>query len=392
MTTTQATAAIDLEQTARPFIDSDSHVEEHEDVFRYLDAEYAHRRPYIVDVPGLVSWQPERDRLWLIDGEIRPKLFGRNPSCYGTPNSTEFARRKPVTPSVQGIEDVDEYIECMSSIGLDTTVIYTTLFLHPVTRDPHFEAALMRAWNTWMAERCGQRPDKLRFGALIPLSNPPAAAAEVRRAAEIGATSIMVAPAAGYALLHDRRFDPVYEALSDTGLPLCVHVSWGHQGVNDTLDSVAASLVLNFEMSMMFGLFSFLAGGILDRFPDLKVAFLEAGAVWLPTMLDRLEKWRPTPTAEPWPARKAPMEYIRDHQLFFTVEGDEANLGEFVNLVGEDRILGSADFPHVHYAGGKLGSTFSDLRDHPDLTPEQKRLILGRNAEKFYGLAVASGD
>lgn len=386
MTTVQKATIVAPEGQVRPslFVDSDSHIEEHEGVFDYLDEEFAHRRPVVVDIPGVVKHRPSRDKVWLIDGEMRPKLFGRNPSCYATPPTSQFAKQKPVSVAVQGITDVDEYVASMDTIALDVTVVYPTLFLHPVTSDPRFENALLRSWNTYMAETCSKRPDRLKFGALVPMLDPVAAAAEVRRAKDLGASSVMVLPVVGSTFLHDRRFDVVYESLIDNGLPLAVHVGWAHRGINDNCDSLAAAMVLNFELSMCMGLFSFLAGGILDRYPELTVGFFEAGATWLPTIMDRIEKWRPTPTAEMWPAARSPQEYIRDCDVFFTVEGDEGDLPGFVQLVGEHRILGSGDFPHVHYAGAQLGRTLDHLRNHPSLSNHQKELLLGLNAKGFY--------
>jgi uncharacterized protein len=376
----------DEQLVLKPFIDSDSHIEEHDGVFDYLDKEYQHRRPAIINIDGLVKHRPTRNRVWLIDGEIRPKLFGNNPSCYATPPTSDFAKQKPVSVSVQGLMNPDEYVDCLKNIDLDVAVIYPTLFLHPLTQDPLFEAALMRSYNTYMAKQYGQHPTRIKWGALIPLNAPMEAVAEIKRVKALGASSIMVLPAAGTLLLHDRMFDPIYAEMVKQNIPLAIHVGYAHQGINNSCQEVAAALVLNFEMSMMFGLFSVLAGGILDRFPELKIGFLEAGAVWLPTFLDRADKWRLTPTAEVWPAKKAPLEYIRDHEVYFTIEGDEDNLLDFIKLVGANRIIGSADFPHVHYEGGKLGETFSSIKDRSDLTIAEKQLILSKNAQQFYNI------
>lgn len=368
------------------FIDSDSHIEDHEGIFDYLDKEYAHRKPTVIDIGGLVTHRPTRNKVWLIDGEIRPKLFGYNPSCFATPPTSDFAKQKPISMEVQGLMNTEKYIKGMESMGLDITVIYSTLFLHPLTSDPLFEAALMRSYNSYMAEKCGEHPDRLKWGALIPMGSISHAVSEIKRVKALGATSIMVLPVAGNVFLHEKRFDPIYEEMIKQDLPLCVHVGYGHAGVNQSCDSIAAALILNFEMSMTMGMFSFLAGGILDRFPGLKVAFLEAGAVWLPALVNRLEKWRPTPTAEVWPAKKSAMEYIQEHNLYFTVEGDEDNLVDFINLVGVDRVLGSGDFPHVHYAGGKMAETFIDIKENQNISSADKVKILGKNAQKFYNI------
>lgn len=368
------------------YIDADSHLEEPDETFNYLDKAFAHRRPRIIDIGDAVAHRPTRNHVWLIDGEIRPKLFGRGPSCFATPPTTEFAKLKPVSPDVQSLQDIDGLLAAMDGVPLDRTIVYTTLFLHPVTADPQFEAALMASWNSYLHERCARADGRLGYGALIPTLDPHLGAREIRRAKELGAVSAMLLPAAGPKLWHYPEFDVLWEAAVDVGMPIAMHVGYSHAGIQASCDSIAAALVLNFELSMNFGMFSFLAGGILDRFPDLKVAFLEAGAVWLPAMLDRLNKWRETPTAEVWPARKAPEEYLRGGQLYFTVEGDEPNLAEFVEFVGAEQILGSADFPHVHYAGGRLGEGFTLLRDHEALDDATKEAILGGNAMRYYGL------
>ena len=272
----------------------------------------------------------------------------------------------------------------MHEIGLDVSVLYPTLMLHPLTRDPGYEAALCRAYNTFMAERCGRRSESIKWAAVIPMREPLEAVKEIRRAKSLGAATCMVLSTVGNVPLHDRRFDVVYDTMCAEGMPMSIHVGWPLDSLNDTLTSVPASLILHFEAGMLHGMFSVLAGGILDRFPNLKVAFIEAGTVWLPTFLDRAEKWRKTPTAEVWLAEKSPLEYLKNNQIFFTVEGDESKLKEFVDLVGVDRILGAADFPHIHYEGGKMSETFKHLITHEDFNNDDKVKILGKNSLNFY--------
>ena len=374
----------ELYSIARPFIDSDSHMEECYDTFKFIDKAYEHRRPTIIDIEGVIKHRPARNQTWLVDGEMRPKLMGANPSCYASPPTTEYGRSKPVPVEVQGLLDPEAYVESMKTIGLDVAVIYPTLMLHPLTRDPGFEAALCRAYNSFMAEQCGMRPDQIKWAAVIPMRDPQEAVKEIKRAKSLGAVTCMVLSTVGNVPLHDRRFDIVYETMCLEGMPMSVHVGWPLDNLNDTLTTIPECLILHFEAGMLHGMFSIFAGGILDRFPQLKVAFIEAGTVWLPTLIDRVEKWRKTPTAEVWLAEKSPLDYLKDNNVFFTVEGDEADLRKFTNLVGVDRILGAADFPHVHYEGGNLSETFHDLVTHKDFSNEEKIKFLGKNSLNFY--------
>ena len=71
---------------ARPngqiIIDADSHVEEADDVWNHLDPAYAHRRPVIVQHPGLPGPYAQ-DAYWLIDGQMFPRPYGYGPLIYG---------------------------------------------------------------------------------------------------------------------------------------------------------------------------------------------------------------------------------------------------------------------------------------------------------------------
>lgn len=368
-------------------IDADSHIEDHDGIFAYLDEKYMHRRPRVVDIGDMVAHRPTRNRAWIIDGEMRPKMQGYNSSCHASPPTSDYAKLKPVSFGVQTLTDVPAYLDALDSVGLDISVLFSTLFLQPLTKDPFFEAALVSAYNSYMAEQCGKAPDRLKWGGLVPVRLPHLALAEAKRLKALGASSCMMLPTAGNVLLHDQRFDPLYAFFEEQQLPLCIHVGWAHDGVQESCDFPAASFILNFELAMVMGFFSFLGGGILDRFPALKVAFMEGGIGWYPAALSRMEHWQETPAAEPWKAQKRASDYLRENQVYFTVEGDEPDLPEFIRFAGEDRILGSADFPHVHYAGGRLSESFDEIRSRTDLSDAVKAKILSGNSQRFYGFA-----
>jgi len=377
----------DLPDLSRvPSIDADSHIEEHEGIFDYLDKAFEHRRPRIVDIGDMIKHRPTRNKAWIIDGEMRPKMQGYNSSCHASPPTSDYGKLKPVSIGIQTLSDVPAYLAALDSINLDISVLYPTLFLQPLSRDPFFEAALVGAYNSYMAEQCGKAPDRLKWGGMLPVRLPEMALAEVKRIKALGASSCMMLPTAGNVLLHDRRFDPVYAYLEEQQLPLCIHVGWSHDGIQDSCAEPPTSFILNFEMSMMMGFYSIIGGGVLDRFPRLKVAFLEAGIGWYPAILSRMDHWAETPAAEVWLSQKKPSNYLRENQVYFTVEGDEDDLPSFVQFAGEDRIIGSADFPHVHYSGGRLSKAFDEIKTRGDLTATVKEKILGRNSIAFYGL------
>ena len=68
-----------------------------------------------------------------------------------TPLTSSYAQSKPFTVGSQGLTDVKARLKDLDSFGVDVQVIYPTLFLANVTDDLAFEAALMRAYNSYLA-------------------------------------------------------------------------------------------------------------------------------------------------------------------------------------------------------------------------------------------------
>ncbi len=367
-------------------VDADSHVEEHPVIWERLDKKYANRKPLAIEVGDAIQGRPERNVVWLIDGRICPKLMGHGATCHGSPPLSEFAKRKPVTIESQAMTDPTARLRDLDSAGIDVTTLFPTLFLEPITDDLPYEAALMRAYNDYMAEACEPYRSRLKWVAPVPLREVNLAINEMKRTQEKGAVAVMVLATAGGRLLHDSVLDPFWAEAETSRIPICVHVGWPHPGLLHSCNGTATSMLVAFELSMPIALFSFLGGGILDRFPKLKVAFVEGALQWYPIAIERMEHWRSTPTAAPWPTKNGPQYYLRERDVYFTCEGNEHRLAEFVEIFGQDRLMASADFPHVHYDSSKLSTSFDALACRDDLADTVKERLMGTNAVRFFQL------
>lgn len=373
-------------------IDCDSHVQEGSGSWEmYLDPAYADRRPVLIDNPH-VPGRPQRNKTWYFDGQLVPKNQGRAGVVMSTPVEMEFAKNKPVPPAVQACTDPVARAEASLAAGIRRTVLFTTLFLQAFTDDVGYEAALMRSWNRWMSEMRSAAPDTIAFGALIPVRDPDLAAAEVRMARQLDAATVMILPAAGDMLLHDPRMDRFWAACVETDMPVCIHIGWPQPWVTNTCASPSAVFLGAFDTSMWWAYLSVLTGGILERFPNLRVSFLENDSRIFEVFLARAEHWYPTSAASPWPNRVSPTEAMRNHQVYFSFEGDYALLPRFCELVGDDRVMIALDFPHTHYGVHSLSASFDFVRNHQHLSPEQKRLLLRDNPLRFYGWKDFDGD
>ena len=180
------------------------------------------------------------------------------------------------------------------------------------------------------------------------------------------------------------EFDPVLRRSGALDLSCVCHPGWSHPGLTASCRGTYAALLIGFSLPPLLGFFSLVGGGVLDRHPELRVAFY-GRADWLPYYVQRMDRYwiahqqidtsdLPGAAAERIPARRA--------YLFFTCEGDEALLPRVIEMLGEDQIMLSADMPHVE----ARENSFQEVREREDLTDSVKAKIVGGNAVRFLGL------
>jgi hypothetical protein len=369
-------------------IDADSHVYEVEETWNYLPKKYQNRRPLPITIkPEDAPYMGVDNTFWMVDGKSVQWTWGKGTVQIGCPLTSTHANLKVFSIGSQSLRDVEQRVRDLDKAGVDLQVIYPTLFLVPLSEDDAFETALMYSYNSWINERCSKRPDRLRWAALLPLREPEEAVREIRRVKEMGAVSLCTYGTVGEKMLHAREFDPVWQAASDSGLPVCVHVGWSYPPLRQMCDEHVSSLNLSFTLPVMFGFLSFLGGGILDRFPALRVAFLEAGAGWMPWFLDRIDHYhgvsnffRKSFGMEVLPSQR-PKTY-RD-RVFVTCEADEMLLPQVIQYLGEDNIMVSEDMPHFEERAGSV----QELARREDVTEAVKKKILLDNPKRFYNLS-----
>ena len=367
----------------KPVIDVDSHVEEPQEAWSYLDEKYAGRRPFPImtkDIPALGGI----NAFWYIDGTVYPKPVGRGNLVYGTPTEMRFAQQKTFSIGSQTMTDIDARLQDMDTAGIDVQVIFSTVFLQPVSEDILFEAALMRSYNTWMGKRCGQKPDRLKWGAIVPLRDPRLAIEELHHARQLGAVMVGIFGTVGEMMLHDLYLDPFFTEVERLGMPISVHAGWSHPGIMRSMDDVTGCRAVSFMLPVMMGFYSFLAAGILERHPGLKVAFMEIGAQWVPYMVQRIDHYHHADTALglPVPIRRPVRETLRECQVYFTPEAEEIFLPQVAEYSGEDRLLFEGDMPHAEAREGAK----EELLGRADLSQELKWKILSDNGRRFLGL------
>ena len=371
------------------YIDADGHVEENPSTFsdKYLEPAFRADRPRVVSMEGLVYWS--------IDEQLFPRRVGRGCNNLGTPTSFDgrpaiHTLGKPESVGCMELTDLPARLGIMDEEEIAVQVLYSTLFLaYPLSSNPAYVSALCSSYNRWLGDVLAHH-ERLKWAAVVNLDQAETAVAQLRQAKRLGAVAIMVLGTAGDRLLDNPAFFPFYEALCEEKLPLAVHVGWACPSINNLYDHIYPSGVVAFHFPVLMAFAALISGGILDRFPSLRAVFLEAGSMWIPYMIDRLNHRfqnqgkalvKFLPQTKPLQQRPV-LDYMKSGNLYFSAELEDFLLPQVLNLVGETQVVMGTDMPH----GDRERFAARELQDRSDLSASAKAQILERNPARLYGI------
>src|SRR5262245_10948610 len=334
----------------------------------------------VIDADGHVTESTEQVAKYLDDP------YRRRPLGFPFYPSDGWDRRLLGTLGELGA-DAETWLRAMDKGGVETAVLYPTLGLFmSFLKDRQWAAALCRAYNTFLHEEFVTANPRLKAVALLPVQDPDACAGELRRAVrDLGLSGAMLA-ADGSHLLGDARFLPLYEEAERLGVMLGIHASGsslGGAGV-DMFPRFIQAHTCSHPFGQMRQITSIIFEGIPERFPSLRIAFLEAGCGWAPYWMERMdEEFAKRGRAEAPTLKKKPSEYVRSGNIYFSCEADEWLMPQALALVGEDQVVYASDFPHWD---NSYPGSIDEIRNRGDITDAQKRKILADNCRRLYGL------
>jgi uncharacterized protein len=288
--------------------------------------------------------------------------------------------------------DAVSQLEAMDMEGLDLAVLFRTSPLHcDDSFEPDYANDLCKAWNDWIADFCKENPRRLKASALITLHDVDLAVEEVRRVVtQRGATAVSLCPEpVNGKRIHDRYYDPLWREISQLGVALCFHPParpkqdqvankfFGHPNAN------IVALALRNPVELILAVSSFCAGGVLEKFPKLRVAFLEGNCAWLPWLLYRLDERAKLhgPLADV-PLSRRPSEYFLE-QCFISMDPDEYLVTDVIARIGDDNILISTDYPHID---AHFPSALDEFFGIEPISASSRQKILWNNCARLYNV------
>jgi len=293
-----------------------------------------------------------------------------------------------------------EWVEFMDDVGISSAVLYPTagLACGQIT-NPDWAIATTRAYNDWLQEIFLAKTSRLYGMGLLALQEPQAAIEELRRVVlDLKMPGVMLPSNGLRKHLGSKEYWPIYEEANRLGCAVAIHGGCHNQMGLDDMNAFVPIHALGHPFGLMISFAGMVFNGVFDRFPNVRFGFLEGGVGWLPFVMERFDRssetffdYSPSQQLVDFGGRKV-SDYIRDHikagRIYVGCEGGEANLPHTVRFAGSESVLYSSDFPHEvnnEYCKEEIG----EIRDHEELTQEDKEAILFKNAERFYGIAAA---
>jgi predicted TIM-barrel fold metal-dependent hydrolase len=223
-------------------------------------------------------------------------------------------------------------------------------------------AALIAAVNTHIQKEWLDREPRLRASILLPLCNPELAVKEIERLAPDQRFVQVLMLVMGETPLGNRRYWPIYETCVKHNLTVGVHAGSTYRTSPTAAGwpSYQAEDYVVQSGSFENLLLSFIAEGVFQKFPTLKLVCIESGFTWLPTLLWRIDKtWRGVRPEVPWLDRP-PADIIREHVRFTLTPLDlpaneSSKLLRVIEHIGSDELLlFSTDYPHWQFDGDRV--------------------------------------
>ncbi len=266
-------------------IDADTHIAESESMWKHFDPSMHHRRPVMVSAPDDTLYR-DFNVLWLIDGNIFPKASGKGGFRIITPTASKReAGRTDIALGCREITDVPARLADMDHAGVDTQVIYPTLFLIDVTDDTTLQVALCGAYNKFLGEVYGKSNNRLRWVTVLPLKSVDASIKQMHEAKENGAVGIFFSGIIGSLTLNNPHFMPIYAEAEKLGLPICVHTGQSSRHLLDFFDLELNGTFATSHVPPIVGFRDLVSSAIPEKFPSSKIrlprSLGELGAVSL---------------------------------------------------------------------------------------------------------------
>ena len=345
-------------------ISADNHWEMTEDVFYENFPEHLKERA---------------PRVWF-DGYWRIGRPGVK-EAFGLGSNIEETLKKGFTPTAWSheVRRNDLAID-----GMSKEIVFPQSLLGYVDPDPEIRETIARVYNEYIAEQQHINPDFVGVGLCTNWWEPDRIEPALERLKELGIKTFMMPTklkgADGKEISYaDPVMDRFWAAANKAGLPVCFHVG---EALNFEGRGALAAGALQVFAPFRGPISQLVFGGVFDRHPDLQVVYAEAGIGWVLPWLQDAEALYDLYGSLLDPIEHRPSYYWRKN-CYATFQADELGLAH-VDVLGADRIMWAADYPHSEGTFGFSRQAMKVVFD--TLGKDDAKLVLGENAKRVFRL------
>ena len=154
---------------------------------------------------------------------------------------------------------------------------------------------MSRAYNRWLADYCKPYPDRLFGIAMIPMQDVDLAIEEMRYAREkLGFRGVFLRPNPyNNKMIHHPDYEKFWTMAEELDISVGFHEG-GNSGMMqvgmDRFEERGARHIITHTMEMMLACMAVIWGGVCERHPKVRIAFLESGGGWIAGWLDRMDR------------------------------------------------------------------------------------------------------
>ncbi|MBV8084624.1 MAG: amidohydrolase [Chloroflexi bacterium] len=357
-------------------ISADGHFNEPGDLWTSrVSAKFRDRVPHIERF--------EMGDAWVFPGVEAPVPFSWSATAGRPPEELNvWCFMEDILP---GSYDPKARVKEMTEDGVDAEVLFGSNFASAfiaTNEDDELHYEMVRAFNDWESEFCGYAPDRLGGTALLPNRGAKGVLAEIERVSHMpGFVGFLLKRYPNGGLTITPEDDAVWEAIEASGKPLTIHVGLitGMPGRGTAQQLPVTGHFHDAPVRML----QFIFGGVLDRFPKLRIPLIEVDCGWIPYFEDQADdnyQRHRKASLKDVKLSRLPSEYMHEYfpAAFITDPFAVANR----QRIGVERMLWSSDYPHITtdwpYSWKTIAATFHDV------PADEKHAILAGNAQKLF--------
>lgn len=289
----------------------------------------------------------------------------------------------------RGIREIPGRLEDMELEGIDAEICFPSLGLWLYALDSaDAEAASARLYNDWNNEFLGGHPNRFVRCGMLPVLDFSNTVAELEYLASKGFTAAML-PAVtppNMPKYNDPSWDVVFTKGAELGIVFVMHTGTGLETV--VIERGPGAGIINYtnqmtdaQQSVMY----LVAGGVLDRNPGAKVAFIESGASWLVALAERMDEVEEAHANFVFPKLSRKCSQIIDDQVWASFQHDRACItAAAAGLPGAKNVMWGSDYPHAEGTFPISRRIVDDLFDGLNVSDEVRRNVLGLNAARLF--------